>query len=404
MNDHSRDPLFPIAIEERVVTNRHNEHLLFLLGETSELKVTRPGLLSSLKRMITRPPATANIPPPCSTLPYTPRSASPIPVPPEESPLFKVPAPMEIKAPPLEALQPKVSDIFGNIVHQGLSLQLRMALATTLTVNRAAGSPKKSTGVSPQPPLPRHTPPSHSLNRTSLVTPAMKNLFVEAVSEVATELDSNSFPLSGILSPLERAIAEARAAGYHLHKPVSLAPPPPTPESPRSCSVETQRVLHGDGLRRLVLCKNASTYPAHDVNGNETEKISSSSALHIAIQRIDFKGCLKRVGKGVGDDWVHRSRVMPSMVYLEVRLWDSKRKEEDKVEVQLEKALLRTSPLKRVLKNPSRRHSVELEKSHSIRRCLRSVRSNVHRHRVVGDLGAKRTNESTPSLVRTAFF
>ena len=401
MNDRSRDPLFPIAIEERVATNRHNEHLLFLLGETSELKVTRPGLLSSLKRMIIRPPTTANIPPPCSTLPYTPRSASPIPVPPEESPLFKAPAPIEIKTP---LLQPKASDILGNIVHEGLNLQLRMALATTFTANRAADSPKKTTGVSLQPPSPRHTPPSQTLNRTSLVTPAMKNLFVEAVSEVATELDSNSFPLSCILSPLERAISEARAAGYHLHKPVSLAPPPTSPEPPRSCSVETQRVLHGDGLRRLVLCKNASAYPTHDVNGNETEKISSSSALHIAIQRIDFKGCLKRVGKGVGDDWVHRSRVMPSMVYLEVRLWDSKRKEEDKVEVQLEKALLRTSPLKRVLKNPSRRHSVELERSHSIRRCLRSVRSNVHRHRVVGDIGAKRTNESTPSLVRTTFF
>ena len=409
MNDRSRDPLFPIAIEERVATNRRNEHLLFLLGEISELKVTRPGLLSSLKRMITRPPITANVPPAsCSTLSYAPRSTSSIPVPPEQSPLFKAPAHITTNTPPREgALQPNASEFFDNITLQGLNLQLRMALSTTCTAKRAAVSSEKTTEVSPRSPSSHHTPPNHTLNRTSLVAPAMKNLFVEAVSEVATEADLNSFPLSPVRSPLERAIAEARAAGYHLHKPVSLAPPP-APSSPSappsSCSVETQRVLHGDGLRRLVLFKNASAYYARDFNGKETDKSSSSSGtLNIDVQNIDFDLCLKRVGRGVGDDWVNRSRVMPSLVSLEVRLWDSKRTEDDKIEVQLGKPLLRSSPLKRVLKSSSRKCSVELEESRSIRRCLRSVRSNIHRHRVVTDIGAKRANESTPSLVRTAF-
>ena len=407
MNDRSRDPLFPIAIEERVATNRRNEHLLLLLGEISELKVTRPGLLSSLKRMIIRPPITANVPPaPCSTLSYAPRSTSPIPVPPEESPLFKASAQMTINAPPREgALQPNASEFFDNITLQDLNLQPRMALSTTCTANRAAVRSEKTTEVSPRSPSSHHTPPNHTLNRTSLVAPAMKNLFVEAVSEVATEADSNSFPLSCLLSPLERAIAEARAAGYHLHKPVSLAPPPSPPAPPSSYSVETQQVLHGDGLRRLVLFKNASAYYARDFNGKETDKSSSSSsALNIDVQNIDFEACLKRVGRGVGDDWVNRSRVMPSLVSLEVRLWDSKRTEDDKIEVQLGKRLLRSSPLKRELKSSSRKCSAELEESRSIRRCLRSVRSNIHRHRIVADIGAKRANESTPSLVRTAFF
>jgi hypothetical protein len=322
---------------------------------------------------------------------------------------------MEINAPPRkEALQPNALELFGNTVLQGLNLQLRMALATTCTASRAAVRSKKATEVSLQPPSPRRTPAGYTLNHTSVVTPAMKNLFVEAVSEVATEVYSNSFPLSSILSPLERAIAEARTAGYHLHKPVSLAPPPSSSPAPaRSCSVETQRVLHGDGLRRLVLCKNAAAYHIHDSNGKATEASSSPSsssssslpsALTIGILNIDFQQCLKRVGRGVGDDWVHRTRVMPSMVFLEVRLWDSKRTEDNKIEVQLEKPLLRTSPLKRVLRNSSRRCSVELEESRSIRRCLRSVRSTTLRHRTVVDIGASRANKSTSSLVRNRRF
>ncbi len=405
MNDPSRDALFPTDVEERVATNQHNEHLLFLLGETLELKVPRLGLLSSLKRMIIRPSITPNIPPPsCVPLSYTPQFASSIPVALEESPLFKAPSPMAITAPPREeAPQPNASEFSGNLMPQGLHFQLRMAMETTFTANRAAVGSVGPTEASPQPFSAHHAAPNHTLNSTSLFTPALKNPFVDAVSEVTTEADSNSFPLTPLLSPLERAIAEARAAGYHLHKPVSLVPPPSTPTSPRSCSVETQRVLHGDGLRRLVLFKNASAYYTRHNNDKDTEKSSSSSSLKIDVKNIDFALCLKRVGRGVGDDWIDRVRLMPSTVNLDVRLWDSKRTEDDKIEVQLGKALLRASPLKRVLKNTTQKHSVDLEESRSIRRCLRSVRSNLHRHRVVVDVGAKRASKSTPSLVCTAF-
>ena len=403
MNDLSRYPLFPIEAEERVATNRHNEHLLFLLGETLELKVPRLGLLSSLKRMIIRPSIPPSIPPPSSaTLYYTPQFTSSIPVPLEESPLFKAPAPMAIITPPREETpQPNAPEFSGNIMHQGLHLQLRMAMETTCTANRAAVGSVGPTEASPQPFSAHHTPLNRTLNSTSLGTLGLKNPFVEAVSEVTTEADSSSFPLTPLLSPLERAIAEARAAGYHLHKPISLISPPPTPTAPRGCSVETQHVLHGDGLRRLVLFKNASAYYINDKN---TEKSSSSSSsLNIDVQNIDFALCLKRVGRGVGDDWVNRVRVMPSTVNLDVRLWDSKRTDDDKIEVQLGKALLKSSPLKRVLKNTTPKQPVDLEESRSIRRCLRSVRSNLHRQRVVADVGAKRASQSTPSLVRIAF-
>lgn len=408
MNDPSRHPLFPFAIEERIVINRHNERLLFLLGETSELKIPRPGLLSSLKRMIIRPSITPNIPPPsCATLSYAPQSVLSISVPLEESPLFKAPVPMEINAPPHEGVaKPDAPEFSGNTVLQGLHFQLRMAMEATYTANRAAVGSERPMEATPQPFSAHHTPPNHTLNSTSLVTPALKNSFVEAVSEASTEADSNSIPLTPLLSPLERAVAEARAAGYHLHKPVSLVPPPSSPTPAPSCSVETQRVLHGDGLRRLVLFKNACAYHTHEINDKGTEKSSSlsSKSLNIDVQNIDFELCLKRIGRGVGDDWIHRARVMPSIVNIDVRLWDAKRTEDDKIEVQLGKPLLRTSPLKRVLKSTTRKHSIDLEESRSIRRCLRSVRSNLHRHRVVGDIGAKRANESTPSLVCTAFF
>ena len=305
-----------------------------------------------------------------------------------------------------EVRQPNTSKFSSNTVLQGLHFQLRMAMEATFTANRAAVGSGRPTEASSQPVSAHHTPPNHTLNSTSLVTPALKNSFVEAVSEATTEADSNSFPLTRLLSPLERAVAEARAAGYHLHKPASLVPPPSSPEPARSCSVETQRVLHGDGLRRLVLFKNACASHTQDSNDKETENSLSSSAksLNIDVKNIDFEICLKRIGRGVGDDWIHRVRVMPSIVDIDVRLWDSKRTEDDKIEVQLGKPLLRSSPLKRVLKHTTRKHSVDLEESRSIRRCLRSVRSNIHRHRVVGDIGAKRANESTPSLVCTAFF
>jgi hypothetical protein len=402
MSGPSRDPLFPITAEEQVATNRHNEHLRFLLGEIMELKVSRPGLLSSLKRMIIKPSVTTTTPPPsCATVSYTARYVSPISVPLEESPLFKAPTPVDVSAPPREeAPQPNAPEFIGNLVHQGLHLQLRMVLAITCTANRAAVRPKKTTETPPQPHSARHTPPN--LNSTSLVTPAMKNLFVESVSEVTTETDLHSIPLTCVLSPLERAIAEARAAGYHRHKPVSLAPAPSSPAPPHKCSVETQHVLHGDGLRRLVLCKNASAHPVLDLNGEGTEKSSSPpSALNIDI---DYEFFLRRIGRGVGDDWIQRVRVMPSTVNLDVRLWDSKRTDSDKIEVQLGRPLLRSSPLKRVLKNSTRTNSVELEEPRPIRRYLRSVRSNVHRHRVVIDAGAKGADRSTPSLVRTALF
>jgi len=404
MSAPSLAPLFPIVAEERVATNRHDEHLLFLLGEIPELKVSRPGLLSSLKRMIIRPSVTMNIPPPsCATLPCTPQSASPIPVLLEESPLLTTPASMTIHAPPRqEASQSNEPNFFGNLLHQGLHLQLRMALAITCTPNRAAVEPAKTMEASPQPRSAHHAPINHTLNSTSSVTPTMKNHFVGAVSEVNTEADSTSFPLTCVLSPLERAIAEARAAGYHLHKPASLAPSPSPRVPPRSCSVETERVLYGDGLRRLVLCKNASAYPTPDPTGKKAEESSSpSSNLNDDVQVIDYGLCLRRIGRGVGDDWVDRVRVMPSMVNLDVRLWDPKRTEEHKVEVQLGKALLRSSPLKRVLKISTPKGSVELEESRPIRRYLRSVRSNIHRHRVVFDIDAKGADGSTPSLVRS---
>lgn len=397
MRDPPRAPLFPIAEEERNATNRHNEYLSFLLGEIAELKTPRPGLFSSLKKMIARPAVTTSTPPPSSTtLTYTPKSVSSIPVPLEESPLFKAPA-LAISPPPRDdGPQPIASEFFGILAYQGLHLQLRMALSSTCIAKRTAFGSPKTTEASPQQLSARLTPSNHTFNSsTSLVTPAMRTIFVEAVSEVTTDADSNSFPLTPVLSPLQRAIAEARAAGYHLHKPVPLTPPPSSPSPPHSCSVETQRVLHGDGLRRLVLCKNASAYP---IPGKETDTSSSNADVP------DFELCLKRIGRGVGDDWVHRVRVMPSTVNLDVRLWDSKRSEDNKIEVQLGKPLLRSSPLKRVLKNSIRRDSVELEQSRHIPRRLRNVRSKIHRRRVVIDIPAKGADESTPALVRSSLF
>jgi hypothetical protein len=171
------------------------------------------------------------------------------------------------------------------------------------------------------------------------------------------------------------------------------APSSPTPS--HTWSVETQHVLHGDGLRRLVLCKNASVYPAPE---------NLSSASNTNIHGVDYELFLRRIGRGVGDDWVCRVRVMPSTVNLDVRLWDSKRSEDDKIEVQLGKPLLRSSPLKRILNNSIRKDSIELGQSRPIRSRLRSARSNIHRRRVVIDIGAKGTDELTPSLVRISLF
>ena len=345
--------------------------------------------------MIARPAVTTSTQPPsCVTSSNTHKSVPPIPVPLEESPLFKAPAPIATSAPPRDdAAQPNTTEF---LAYQGLHLQLRMAMSNTCIAKSAVISPPKPTEPSPQLFSTRLSPSNHTFNSsTSLVTPAMKNLFVEAVSEVATEADSNAFPLTPVLSPLQRAVAQARAAGYHLHKPVPLAPPTPSATPPRSsCSVETQDVLHGDGLRRLVLCKNASTYP---IPGKETNKSPSNA-------NADYELCLKRIGRGVGDDWVQRFRVMPSTVYLDVRLWDPKRSEDNKIEVQLGKPLLRSSPLKRVLKNSIRRDSIELEESHHIPRRLRNVRSKIHRRRVVVEIPAKEAKESTPSLVRSSPF
>lgn len=308
-----------------------------------------------------------------------------------------------------EILQPNTSELFGSFAYQGLYLQLRMAMASTCTPNRAVIRSPKTTETSPQPLFARPTPSGHIFNSsTNLVTPAMKSLFVEAVSEEATEAYSSSFPLIRVLPPLERAISEARSAGYHLHKSASLAQPPSSPTPSHTWSVETQHVLHGDGLRRLVLCKNASVYPAPESNGEVNKNSSSSSSASNAdIHGVDYELFLRRIGRGVGDDWICRVRVMPSTVNLDVRLWDSKRSEDDKIEVQLGKPLLRSSPLKRLLNNSIRKDSVELvelERSRPIRSRLRSARSNIHRRRVVIDIGAKGTDESTPSLVRISLF
>jgi hypothetical protein len=396
MSDRPRASLFPLAEEERLANNRHSEHLLFLLGENTELRVPRFGLFSSLKRMIARPsvPTSAAFLS-CAISSHTPQSASPIPIPLEKSPLFKAPTLATTALPCDEVHQPDASEFSDNMANQGLHLQFHMALVTTCTTNRTVIASASLT-------------PSHRTfdSSMSVVTPMMKDLFVgEAVSEVTTEANSNSFLLTRLLSPLERATAEARAAGYHLHKPVSLAlPPPSSPTPPGTYSVDGQRVLHGDGLRRLVILKNASAYPTSDLSAKETKKSSSSSSLsapHTNVHDIDYELCLKRVGRGVGDDWVHRARVMPSLVNLDVRLWDPKRKEDDKIEVQLGRALLRSSPLKRVLRNSIPKDSVELEQSCPIPRRLRNVCSNVHRHRVVMDSNsdAKFSDESTPSLV-----